>query len=136
MTITFGRPMGIFYSYNEIFNRNDLSALHKLVYLYFCRRSNGDGESTPGYEVIARDCSCHRSSVIDAVAQLNRLGLVVKHRRKRSNGSDTSNLYVVFPPDQPFERGKEIIGDSGLAIPKRANETGGGSSRTTPVGSF
>ncbi|MDF9409509.1 helix-turn-helix domain-containing protein [Pelotomaculum isophthalicicum JI] len=131
MSTIFGRPTGLFFSYDAIFERQDLSTLQKLVYIYFCRRANGNGESMPAYDVIARDCGCHRISAIDAVKQLDSKGLVVKHRRKRYNGSDTSNMYVIFPPDSPFDQGKETINDNGEAMPKK-HSIYEGSPETTP----
>jgi len=58
MTTIFGRPTGLFFSYDVIFERHDLSTLEKLIYIYFCRRANSDGESTPAYDTIAKDCGC------------------------------------------------------------------------------
>jgi len=130
MSTIFGRPTGLFFSYDAIFEQG-LSTLQKLVYIYFCRRANGNGESMPSYDIIVRDCGCHRSSAIEAVNQLSSRGLVVKHRRKRHNDSDTSNMYVIFPPDSPFDRVKEVITDSGKAIPKESSSLEG-SPQTIP----
>jgi len=99
MSTIFGRATGLFFSYDAIFERQDLSTLQKLVYIYFYRRANGNGQSTPAYNSIAEDCGCYRSSAIEAVNKLDNIGLVIKHKHKRQNGSDTSNMYVIFPPD-------------------------------------
>ncbi|BAF58343.1 hypothetical protein PTH_0162 [Pelotomaculum thermopropionicum SI] len=131
MSTIFGRPTGLFFSYDAIFERHDLTTLQKLVYIYFCRRANNNGQSTPSYDDIAKDCGCHRSSAIEAVNTLGKMGLVVKHRRKRHNGSDTSNMYVVFPPGSPFDGNREVINDNGKAIPKKPSSFEG-SSQTTP----
>lgn len=131
MSTIFGRETGLFFSYDAIFARHDLSTLQKLVYIYFCRRTNGNRQSTPAYDSIANDCGCHRSSAIEAVNVLGRKGLVVKHRRKRHNGSDTSNMYIVFPPDDPFNSTEEDINDSGKAMPKKSSNFEG-SSQATP----
>ena len=131
MSTIFGRPTGLFFSYDAIFERHDLTTLQKLVYIYFCRRANNNGQSTPSYDDIAKDCGCHRSSAIEAVNTLGKMGLVVKHRRKRQNGSDTSNMYVVFPPGSPFDGNREVINDNGKAIPKKPSNFEG-SSQTTP----
>lgn len=131
MSTIFGRETGLFFSYDAIFERHDLSTLQKLVYIYFCRRTNSNRQSTPSYDSIAHDCGCHRSSAIEAVNELGRKGLVVKHRRKRHNGSDTSNMYIVFPPDSPFNSIDEDISDNGKAMPKKSSNLEG-SSQATP----
>jgi len=111
--IKFGRPTGFFWAYDSVFERKDVPAYGKLVYLYLCRRANADGKSIPSYQTIADDCGLSRRTAIRAIKELETIGLLVITKRKRENNSNTSNLYLIFPPHEPFRKGEERINENG-----------------------
>lgn len=78
--------------------RADLPSRAKIVYMNLHDRADRDGKCWPSIKTIARDTSLSVSTVKRAMADLVHYGLLVKEKRTRSNGGDTSNLYTLRPP--------------------------------------
>ena len=67
----------------------------KSVYLYLSDRQGTAGETWPGIKTMARDLSMSRSTVIRAIADLERLGYIEKQAAYRPNKAQTANRYKV-----------------------------------------
>ena len=76
--------------------QEDLSPRSKLVYMYLKDRANKDGQCWPAIQTIGRDLGLSRSTVKRALKDLERTELLTRQGRKRENGGDTSNLYLVM----------------------------------------
>ncbi len=68
-----------------------LGAIGVAIYAYLARRADANGVSFPSYGTIARDLNLGRRTVINHIAQLEKLGLIIVHRR-RGQGRAT-NVY-------------------------------------------
>ena len=84
-----------------LFDRKDLSANEKLVYLYLCRRANSENKAWPSYQRIADDCGFSRKTVIEVIKKLINKSLLKKNTRSNpSTGNYTTNEYTLLPvPD-------------------------------------
>lgn len=94
-----------FYSYNMIFDQ-PLSEHAKLVYIYLCRCADDEGQAFPSHSTIAQKCSIKsRQTVINAIAELENIGLLTKVKRTRKDKGRTSNLYTIYdaPPVQQID---------------------------------
>jgi hypothetical protein len=89
-----------FYSYNMIFNL-DISCHAKLIYMYLCRCADSEAQSFPSRNTIGKNCSISLTSVKNAMRELLKSRLLIKEEQFRSDGSQTSNLYTIFP--EPYE---------------------------------
>jgi hypothetical protein len=85
-----------FYSYNMIFSL-DISCHAKLIYMYLCRCADSEAQSFPSRNTIGKNCSISLTSVKNAMKELLNVRLLVKEEQFRSDGSQTSNLYTIFP---------------------------------------
>ncbi|MCL0101025.1 helix-turn-helix domain-containing protein, partial [Peptococcaceae bacterium] len=97
MTTTRRRKTGFFIADNAIFDRKDLSANEKLVYLYFCRRANSENKAWPSYQRIADDSGLSRRTVIDVIKKLINKNLLKKNTRLDPSGNHASNEYTLLP---------------------------------------
>jgi len=85
---------------NDVF-KLDLPTIEKLAYIALTRYADTNNKAWPKYETLAKDVSCSRKRVIQAVSRLVECKLVVKHERK-----NRTNIYLVYPPEyfcRPFE---------------------------------
>lgn len=89
-----------FYSYNMIFGM-DISCHAKLIYMYLCRCADSEAQSFPSRNTIAKNCSISLTSVKNAMRELLNARLLAREEQFRSDGSQTSNLYTIFP--EPYE---------------------------------
>lgn len=81
--------------YDSIYADEELSHRAKMVYIYLKDHANKEGTCWPGINTIAVGVSLSRSTVKRALDDLVRVGLVVKEKRWRVNGSLTSNYYQI-----------------------------------------
>ena len=79
--------------FGAIYTARELPPRAKMVYMYLRDRSNKQGQCWPGIKTIAKDLNLSHSTVKRALDDLCKADLVEKTRRKRENGSLTSNLY-------------------------------------------
>jgi len=78
---------------NSVF-KLDLPTIEKLTYIALTRYADNNNKAWPKYETLARDVSCGRKRVIEAVKRLVECRLVEKHERK-----NRTNIYLVYPPE-------------------------------------
>ena len=90
---------GWFKVFSDVFNVA-ISYHAKLVYNYLCRCANKDASCFPSVGTIAVACSCGRTTVKKALAELVRQNLLIKHERYAQNGRQTSNLYTIVKNDE------------------------------------
>lgn len=65
------------------------------VLCYLLMLADDDGTCYPSYKTIAEKIGISETKAKDSVKKLIKLGLVKKEKRKKTDGSATSNLYVV-----------------------------------------
>ena len=68
-----------------------LSMAQKLVLLKISDNANDNGEAWPSISRMADECSCHRSSIIRAVSELEAAGIL----KVISGGKGRSNRYTL-----------------------------------------
>ncbi len=81
--------------FGSIYSDEELPHRAITVYMYLKDRSDKNGTCWPGIKTIAKDLGLSRSTVKRALHDLTDKGYLVKEERHRSNGSRTSNLYIV-----------------------------------------
>lgn len=102
--IAFAVKKGFFFSYNMIFDL-DISEHAKLLYLYLCRRADGNSCTFPSYATMAEACSMSRATAIRTVKELMVAGLLSRTRQQKRGKEYTSNLYLLYPfPDEEIKR--------------------------------
>ncbi len=74
---------------------SDLPPRAAAVYLYLYQRCNKEDSCFPAIKTICRDMKLSRSTVKRAISDLVNAGFVIKERRYRENGGNSSNLYVL-----------------------------------------
>ncbi len=65
------------------------------VYCCLVKHSDKNGICFPSRRLIAEECCIDKKTVDSAIKNLEKAGLVTKQKRKRQDGSNTSNLYKV-----------------------------------------
>ncbi|MBH2726498.1 helix-turn-helix domain-containing protein [Serratia marcescens] len=89
--------------YYDVKKRRDITPSAKNVYYALLSLQRTCGDVYPSHDWIADECGISRSTSIRAVAELHRLGFIIKTQR----GSMKSNVYsVVLPADLPAEQQK------------------------------
>lgn len=73
---------------NSEINRDD-----KFLLLALADHANDDGECYPSLSRIQKKCFFSRQGVLNSMGRIIKIGYVSKNKRKRENGSNTSNLY-------------------------------------------
>src|SRR5215212_8092930 len=88
-----------------VMGRYPFGAAALAVYFVLARRANGDGDSWPGLELIARESGSSERTVQRAIRLLEVLGLIeVSHCYEQGSNRQTSNLYTLLTPaEQPPE---------------------------------
>lgn len=87
-------------AYNFIYGEQELAHRAKTVYIYLRDRGDSEGSCWPGVKTIARELKLSPRTVQRALRDLEQAGLVQRQPRYRKNGSRTSNLYSIKPPDR------------------------------------
>ena len=80
----------------KIYNDERVLSRAKSVYLYLSDRQGTADETWPGINTMARDLSMSRSTVIRAIADLERLWYIQKEAAFRPNKAQTANRYKVI----------------------------------------
>lgn len=89
--------------YYDVKKRRDITPSAKNVYYALLSLQKTCEDVYPSHDWIADECGISRSTSIRAVAELHRLGFIIKTQR----GSMKSNMYsVVLPADLPAEQQK------------------------------
>lgn len=79
---------------NSIF-KQDLKPREFIVYCCLVKHSDKNGVCFPSRRLIAEECCVDKKTVDSAIKNLEKARLVTKQKRKRQDGSNTSNLYKV-----------------------------------------
>lgn len=73
----------------------DLPSRACSVYLYLYQKCYNKESCFPAIKTICNDMKLSRSTVKRAITDLEKAGFVVKERRYRDNGGNTSNIYYL-----------------------------------------
>ena len=79
---------------NEVFDFK-LKPREFIVYCCLVKHSDKNGVCFPSRRLIAEECCIDKKTVDAAIQSLEKLGLVKKKKRRRQDGSNTSNAYTV-----------------------------------------
>jgi len=79
---------------NRIFNFK-LKPRDFIVYCCLVKHSDKNGVCFPSRRLIAEECCIDKKTVDAAIISLEKAGLVKKKKRRRQDGSNTSNAYTV-----------------------------------------
>ena len=79
---------------NEVFDFK-LKPRDFIVYCCLLRHSDKNGICFPSRRLIAEECCIDKKTTDTVIKNLEKAGLVTKQKRKRQDGSNTSNLYKV-----------------------------------------
>ena len=79
---------------NSIFKQG-LKPREFMVYCCLVKHSDKNGVCFPSRRLIAEECCIDKKTVDAAIISLEKAGLVKKKKRRRQDGSNTSNAYTV-----------------------------------------
>ena len=79
---------------NSIFKQG-LKPREFIVYCCLVKHSDKNGICFPSRRLIAEECCIDKKTVDAAILNLEKTGLVKKKKRRRQDGSNTSNAYTV-----------------------------------------
>ena len=92
--------MGPFSLLPEWVRTAEISDKAKLLYAYLNRMANLPKGAFPSYNLMAQEIRCANSSARRYIKELVKIGALTKTLRFRSNGSKTSNQYIVHNVQQ------------------------------------
>jgi predicted transcriptional regulator len=108
----------------------DLSIYEKMVYIVLCSHAKKDGPAFPSVKTIAREASCSRTKVFEALNTLEERGIIGRECRIFENRGQTSNLYEINDIE-PRQRSGQ--GGSENSPPSSAGRIEESAGRTPPV---
>lgn len=79
---------------NSIFKQG-LKPREFIVYCCLVKHSDKNGVCFPSRRLIAEECCIDKKTADTAIKNLEKAGLVKKKKRRRQDGSNTSNAYTV-----------------------------------------
>ena len=79
---------------NSIFKQG-LKPREFIVYCCLVKHSDKNGVCFPSRRLIAEECCIDKKTVDAAIISIEKAGLVKKKKRRRQDGSNTSNAYTV-----------------------------------------
>ncbi len=79
---------------NSIFKQG-LKPREFIVYCCLVKHSDKNGVCFPSRRLIAEECCIDKKTVDAAIISLEKAGFVKKKKRRRQDGSNTSNAYTV-----------------------------------------
>ena len=80
---------------NKHITNKEIDTYEFRVMCYLLMLSDNDGTCYPSYKTIADRIDISETKAKDSIKKLIDLGLIKKEKRKKADGSATSNLYVV-----------------------------------------
>lgn len=83
--------------------KQDLPSSPKFVLVALCNYADQDGRCWPGQKALASDTSMSDRSIRTHLKELERRGIIVREQRRRSDGSRTSDYYVINRKSFPLE---------------------------------
>jgi predicted transcriptional regulator len=107
----------------------DLSIYEKMVYIVLCAHAKKDGPAFPCVMTIAREASCSRTKVFEALKTLEEQGIITRENQIFPKRGQTSNLYEIIDiePRPPHGQG------DGNPPPPSVIRTGASAARTGSV---
>lgn len=118
------RKRGWFWDHNAVFESN-LSANAMLVRLYLARCANGDRQSWPSLNTIARHCKISKPTVIKVIKELQEKGWLSRIVRRRPNQEHETTVYILHDPPSINDEANEPKEGGGKAdLPPVKNKTG------------
>jgi predicted transcriptional regulator len=78
----------------------DLSVYEKMVYIVLCSHAKKDGPCFPSVNTIAREASCSRAKVFEALKRLEEIGAIARSSQIFEGRGQTSNLYEILDIEQ------------------------------------
>jgi predicted transcriptional regulator len=117
---------------NSILNL-DLTIYEKMVFIVLCSHAKKDGPAFPSVKTIAKEASCSRTKVFEALNALEERGIITRENRIFEKRGQTSNLYEIG--DIEVESAPRPHGGQGDDIPPSpsAIRTGVSATRTGGV---
>lgn len=94
MIVTQNKNGNFFMLSNSIFKQG-LKPREFIVYCCLVKHSDKNGVCFPSRRLIAEECCVDKKTVDAAIISLEKAGLVKKKKRRRQDGSNTSNAYTV-----------------------------------------
>jgi DNA-binding transcriptional regulator YhcF (GntR family) len=82
--------------HTRIYNDERVLSRANAVYLYLSDHQGTKEATWPGINTMARELTMSRNTVIRAVADLERLGYIIKESAFRPNKAQTANRYRVI----------------------------------------
>ena len=79
---------------NSIFKQG-LKPREFIVYCCLVKHSDKNGVCFPSRRLIAKECCIDKKTVDAAIISLEKAGIVKNKKRRRQDGSNTSNAYTV-----------------------------------------
>jgi predicted transcriptional regulator len=73
----------------------DLSIYEKMVFIVLCSHAKKDGPAFPSVRTIAKEASCSRTKVFEALKTLEEQGIITRENRVFPKRGQTSNLYEI-----------------------------------------
>jgi DNA-binding GntR family transcriptional regulator len=87
----------------------DLSIYEKMVYVVLCSHAKKDGPAFPSVKTIAKEASCSRTKVFEALKTLEEQNIISRDQRIFAGRGQTSNLYEIndMEPRPQSEQGSD-----------------------------
>ncbi|MDR0764630.1 MAG: helix-turn-helix domain-containing protein [Synergistaceae bacterium] len=79
----------------------DLSIYEKMTYIVLCSHAKKDGPCFPSVNTIAREASCSRAKVFEALKRLEEIGAISRSSQIFEGRGQTSNLYEILDINPP-----------------------------------
>lgn len=103
--------------HSEIDDMTSVSPNAMRVYMHLARRADKSGKAWPSYQSIGDHCfssisqtsATRKTFARNAIEELVKAGLIVKEQRRRDDGGQTSNAYVLVNPTKSTEVGGTSI---------------------------
>ncbi len=95
---------------NKHITNKEIDTYEFRVMCYLLMLSDNDGTCYPSYKTIADRIDISETKAKDSIKKLIDLGLIKKEKRKKADGSATSNLYVVC--EKPTVKVDEVTEDT------------------------
>jgi hypothetical protein len=96
--------------------QTDVTTIEKFILLMLANYADDTGWAYPSIATLAENCCCNPSTVRRALKSLGDKNIILTENRIRTDGSQTSNLYKIYPEEiDNCDRGVALcnpLGDS------------------------
>lgn len=83
----------------KVFDDQTVKGNEKLLFLSLADFSNDEGVCHPSYNTLMKKTTMNKASVSKWLKSLEDKNKILKAKRKRKNGANSSNKYLLFPAD-------------------------------------